>query len=82
VLDSCEHLLVGVAVMLEQLLASSPRLGVLATSRARLLVPFEAVFPVPGMSAEADDDGPGDAVEPFRRRAAAGGSRWESVGVG
>ena len=74
VLDNCEHLLDGVVVLLERLLAGSPRLGVLATSRARLLVPFEWVFPVPGLSVEADDGGPGDAVELFLGRAAAGGS--------
>src|SRR4051794_5437803 len=74
VLDNCEHLLDGVVVLLERLLAGSPRLTVLATSRARLLVPFEWVFPVPGLSVEADDGGPGDAVELFLQRAAAGGS--------
>ena len=73
-LDNCEHLLDGVVVLLERLLAGSPRLAVLATSRARLLVPFEWVFPVPGLSVEADDGGPGDAVELFLGRAAAGGS--------
>jgi predicted ATPase len=75
VLDNCEHLLEGVAVLLERLLAGSPRLAVLATSRARLLVPFETVFPVPGMSAVTEDGGPGDAVQLFRMRAAAGGSQ-------
>jgi predicted ATPase/DNA-binding CsgD family transcriptional regulator len=74
VLDNCEHLLDGVAVLLERLLAGSPRLSVLVTSRARLLVPFEWVFAVPGLSVEADASGPGDAVELFRVRAAAGGS--------
>jgi len=74
VLDNCEHLLDGVVVLLERLLAGSPRLAVLATSRARLLVPFEWVFPVPGLSVDADDGGPGDAVELFLARAAAGGS--------
>lgn len=74
VLDNCEHLLDGVGVLLERLLVGSPRLGVLATSRARLLVPFEWVFPVPGLSVEAGDGGPGDAVELFLARAAAGGS--------
>ena len=74
VLDNCEHLLDGVVVLLERLLAGSPRLGVLATSRARLLVPFEWVFLVPGLSVVADDGGPGDAVELFLGRAAAGGS--------
>jgi predicted ATPase/DNA-binding CsgD family transcriptional regulator len=75
VLDNCEHLLEGVVVLLERLLAGSPRLVVLATSRARLLVPFEGVFPVPGLRIEADDGGPGDAVELFLGRVAAGGNR-------
>jgi Predicted ATPase len=74
VLDNCEHLLDAMPVLLERLLAGSPRLSVLVTSRARLLVPFEWVFPVPGLSIAADDGGPGDAVELFLTRAAAAGS--------
>ena len=74
VLDNCEHLLDGLPVLLEQLLAGSPRLSVLVTSRARLLVPFEWVFPVPGLSIAAGDGGSGDAVELFGVRAAAAGS--------
>ena len=72
-LDNCEHLLDGAVGLLERLLAGSPGLAVLATSRARLLVPFEWVFPVLGLSLESDDGGPGDAVELFLERAAAGG---------
>ena len=74
VLDNCEHLLDGVAALLERLLAGSPQLAVLVTSRARLLVPFEWVFPVPGLSIDADDGGPGDAAQLFLARAAAGAS--------
>ena len=74
VLDNCEHLLDGVPVLLERLLAGSPRLSVLVTSRARLLVPFEWVFGVLGLSIEAGDGGPGDAVELFGTRAAAAGN--------
>jgi predicted ATPase len=59
VLDNCEHLLDGMPVLLERLLAGSPRLSVLVTSRARLLVPFEWVFPVPGLCIAAGDGGPG-----------------------
>ena len=73
ILDNCEHLLDGVVALLERLLAGSPRLSVLVTSRARLLVPFERVFAVPGLSLEPDDGGPGDAVQLFLERAAAGG---------
>jgi hypothetical protein len=62
VLDNCEHLLDGLPVLLERLLAGSPRLSVLLTSRARLLVPFEWVFLVPGLSIAAGDGGQGDAA--------------------
>ena len=48
VLDNCEHLLDGVGILVERLLTACPRVVVLATSRARLRVPFEFVFPVPG----------------------------------
>src|SRR6266702_1876576 len=75
VLDNCEHLLEGVAVLIERLLAGCPRLRVLITSRARLRVPYEWVFSVPGLSLAAGDRGPGDAVTLFYQRAdAAGGS--------
>ena len=57
VLDNCEHLLDGLPVLLERLLAGSPRLSVLVTSRARLLVPFEWVFPVLGLSIKDGDGG-------------------------
>jgi predicted ATPase len=59
VLDNCEHLVDGVVVLAERLLTACPRVSVLATSRARLLVPYERVFSVPGMTVH--DDG-GDAV--------------------
>jgi predicted ATPase/DNA-binding CsgD family transcriptional regulator len=74
VLDNCEHVLDGVGVLVERLLAGCPRLTVLATSRARLLLPFEQAFPVPGLSLTATPDGPADAVELFLSRAAAGGA--------
>jgi predicted ATPase len=70
VLDNCEHLVDGVVVIVERLLAACPRVRVLATSRARLLVPYEHVFLVPGMTVLGDG---GDAVELFLDRAAATG---------
>ncbi|MCK2215618.1 LuxR C-terminal-related transcriptional regulator [Actinomadura sp. ATCC 31491] len=71
VLDNCEHVLDGVALFLERLLASCPRVTVLATSRARLMVPFERVYPVPPLSLAADGDS--DAVALFVERAGAAG---------
>ncbi|HET6876348.1 MAG TPA: LuxR C-terminal-related transcriptional regulator [Jatrophihabitans sp.] len=73
VLDNCEHLLGGVGVLAERLLARSAELAVLATSRSRLLVPFERVFPVPGLSVVANDAGRNDALELFLTRSAAAG---------
>ncbi|SHM72465.1 ATP-binding protein [Cryptosporangium aurantiacum] len=70
VLDNCEHLVDGVVVMLERLLTRCPGVRVLAVGRARLLVPYERVFLVPGLSVEGDG---GDAVELFLARAAASG---------
>ncbi|MEU4341914.1 LuxR C-terminal-related transcriptional regulator [Nocardia sp. NPDC023852] len=71
VLDNCEHVLDGVAPFIERLLETCPRLTVLATSRARLMVPFERVYAVPPMSLAGD--GESDAVALFMDRAAAGG---------
>jgi predicted ATPase/DNA-binding CsgD family transcriptional regulator len=73
VLDNCEHLLDGVVALLERLLAEAPGLTVLATSRARLLVPYEQVLPVPGLSV-SDGNGSGDAIALFRERAALSGA--------
>src|SRR5690606_6818532 len=67
ILDNCEHLLNGVADLVERLLAHGAGITVLATSRARLLLPFERVFPVEGMSVGDD------AVALFTERAAAAG---------
>jgi predicted ATPase/DNA-binding CsgD family transcriptional regulator len=72
VLDNCEHLLDGVVELVERLLAEAPALTVLATSRARLLVPYEQVMPVPGLSVP-DGDSAGDAVALFVERAASSG---------
>ncbi|MFB7376165.1 LuxR C-terminal-related transcriptional regulator [Kitasatospora purpeofusca] len=69
VLDNCEQVREGVAPFLERLLAACPEVRVLATSRARLLVPFERVFPVPPLS--RDGGGSSEAVALFVERATA-----------
>jgi predicted ATPase/DNA-binding CsgD family transcriptional regulator len=71
-LDNCEHVLDGVAPLVERLLRDCPQLTVLATSRARLMAPFEWVFPVPPLSLPGDD-GTSDAVALFMERAEAAG---------
>jgi predicted ATPase/DNA-binding CsgD family transcriptional regulator len=75
VLDNCEHLLDGVSTFAERLLTACPRMTVLATSRGRLMVPYESVFPVAGLSLD-DGRGQGDAVRLFVERAAMAG--WSS----
>ncbi len=72
VLDNCEQVRDGIAPFLERLLTSCPEVRVLATSRARLLVPFERVFPVPPLSREGG--GSSEAVALFVERAAAAGA--------
>lgn len=67
VLDNGEHVLDNVADLAERLLQLAPGVTVLVTSRARLQLPFEWVFPVSGLSLE---DG-ADAVTLFLARAEA-----------
>jgi predicted ATPase/DNA-binding CsgD family transcriptional regulator len=69
VLDNCEHLLDGVRECVDLIVNGCPRLTVLATSRARLMLPYERTYPVPGLSV-TDTDG-GDAVALFIARVAA-----------
>jgi predicted ATPase/DNA-binding CsgD family transcriptional regulator len=68
VLDNCEHLLPGVRECVERILTGCPQITVLATSRIRLMVPYERVFAVPGLSVT---DHAGDAVDLFAARVAA-----------
>ncbi|MEU4405789.1 LuxR C-terminal-related transcriptional regulator [Streptosporangium sp. NPDC023963] len=69
VFDNCEHVVDGVALFLERLLAACPGVTVLATSQARLMVPFERVYQVPPLSLAGESD----AVALFMERAQAAG---------
>ena len=66
-LDNCEHLLDGVRECVDLVVAGCPGVTVLATSRTRLMLPYERVYPVPGLSVTEDDGG--DAVALFAARA-------------
>jgi predicted ATPase/class 3 adenylate cyclase len=66
VLDNAEHLLPDVTGVVVRLLAASDRLVVLATSRERLQLSAEHVYPVPPLSA-------GEAAALLCERAAAAG---------
>jgi predicted ATPase/DNA-binding CsgD family transcriptional regulator len=76
-LDNCEHLIDACASLCQRLLASSPGLLVVATSREALRVAAEAVWPVPPLALPAAGTAdPGqaagfDAVTLFTERAGA-----------
>jgi predicted ATPase/DNA-binding CsgD family transcriptional regulator len=67
VLDNCEHLLDAVRECVELVVSGCPEITVLATSRARLMLAYERIYPVPGMSVTGDNGG--DAVALFAARA-------------
>jgi predicted ATPase len=69
VLDNCEHVVDAAASLIERLLAGSPGLTVLATSRERLGVAAEQVWPLPPL--DLTDGFASPAVELFLERAAA-----------
>ena len=60
VLDNCEHVLASAARMAVMLAGQCPRVRVITTSRERLDVPGEFVFPVPPLGLPEDDSA--DAV--------------------
>ncbi|MFD5621277.1 ATP-binding protein [Streptomyces yangpuensis] len=60
VLDNCEQVVDGAALFLERLLAACPQVRVLVTSRSRLMVPFERVYPVPSLSLSLSLSSAGD----------------------
>jgi predicted ATPase/DNA-binding CsgD family transcriptional regulator len=76
-LDNCEHLIDACASLCQRLLASSPGLLVVATSREALRVAAEAVWPVPPLArpaagtADPEQAARCDAVALFTERAAA-----------
>lgn len=77
-LDNCEHLLAGVAQLVETLLSAAPQISILATSREPIRARQERVLRLPGMAvpkrdhvATAKEAMLYPAVELFVERAAA-----------
>ena len=76
VVDNCEHLLDGVAQLVDTLLADCPQLAVLATSREPLAITGEALvvlapLPVPALGSTVEQALASPAVQLFADRAAA-----------
>ncbi|WP_309234612.1 BTAD domain-containing putative transcriptional regulator [Nocardia sp. XZ_19_385] len=53
ILDNCEHLIETVAVVVADLIGACPRLTVLCTSRAPLMITAETVYPLPPLAIDA-----------------------------
>jgi predicted ATPase/DNA-binding CsgD family transcriptional regulator len=64
VLDNCEHLVDACAALCQRLLASSPGLQVVCTSREPLRVAAEAVWQVPPLAVPPAGSRPQDPVDP------------------
>ena len=81
VLDNCEHVLEAAAGLVASLLAQCRRVRFLATSRERLDVPGELVFPVPPLGLPADGSAAAVAASEagmlFAARAAAASPAFE-----
>ena len=73
VVDNCEHVQDAARTLIERLLHDCPSLHVLATSRLRLMLPFEHVVSVPGLSL-ATPEGASDAEALFVERMTAAGA--------
>ncbi len=73
-IDNCEHVRDAARICVERVLECCPAVRVLATSRVRLMLPFEHVIAVPGLSLDAVDGRSSDAVTLFVDRMVAAGA--------
>jgi DNA-binding CsgD family transcriptional regulator len=73
VLDNCEHVVEAARACIERVLSNCPSVRMLSTSRVRLMLAFEHVFAVPGLS--IDDD----AIALFVARLTAAGGPTLSI---
>lgn len=71
IVDNCEQVVDGAALWVAELLASLPRLRVLATSRSPLLIGAEQVYALESLPARDASGEPGPAVRLFTERARA-----------
>ncbi|MET0783567.1 MAG: BTAD domain-containing putative transcriptional regulator [Leifsonia flava] len=71
IVDNCEQVIEGAALWVADLLASLPRLRVLATSRSPLLIGAEQVYALESLPATDAAGEPGPAVRLFTERARA-----------
>lgn len=70
IMDNCEHLIEACAALVGRIIATTPDVRVLATSREVLGIPGEQVMPVPPLTVPAAGED-GDALQLFIERASA-----------
>ncbi|WP_067544340.1 ATP-binding protein [Nocardia crassostreae] len=72
ILDNCEHLIEACATLVGRIIATTPDVRVLATSREVLGIPGEQVMPVPPLAVpDTDTAADSDALQLFVERATA-----------
>ncbi|MFE3256423.1 LuxR C-terminal-related transcriptional regulator [Nocardia sp. NPDC059091] len=71
ILDNCEHLIEACAALVGRIIATTPDVRVLATSREVLGIPGEQVMPVPPLTVPRTAGEDSDALQLFIERASA-----------
>ncbi|MFB7717619.1 LuxR C-terminal-related transcriptional regulator [Nocardia sp. NPDC056100] len=80
ILDNCEHLIEACAALVGRIIATTPDVRVLATSREVLGIPGEQVMPVPPLTIpEADTGDESDALQLFIERASAANPEFKAT---
>jgi predicted ATPase/DNA-binding CsgD family transcriptional regulator len=88
VVDNCEHLLEGAALVVSDIIKAAPGVRIIATSREPLAVPGEHVVPVPPLELPLPDPADSlaelrhsEAIQLFTERAAAASGTFELTGT-
>ncbi|MEU1427864.1 LuxR C-terminal-related transcriptional regulator [Nocardia sp. NPDC005746] len=79
ILDNCEHLIEACAALVGRIIATTPDVRVLATSREVLGIPGEQVMPVPPLTVPDTLGEDGDALQLFIERATAANPGFEAT---
>ncbi|MEC3957280.1 LuxR C-terminal-related transcriptional regulator [Nocardia sp. CDC153] len=79
ILDNCEHLIEACAALVGRIIATTPDVRVLATSREVLGIPGEQVMPVPPLTVPETAGEDGDALQLFVERATAANPGFQAT---
>ncbi|MFJ9366455.1 LuxR C-terminal-related transcriptional regulator [Nocardia sp. NPDC101769] len=79
ILDNCEHLIEACAALVGRIIATTPDVRVLATSREVLGIPGEQVMPVPPLTVAQTAGEDSDALQLFIERASAANPGFQAT---